>query len=639
MALACFSVNSNRSAYAPAESGALATWVVCFQNEAQNGNGEHPACGASCSSARRLVTSPRLRSTVAQGDAAVPVPLDSFTVGFLADELDDLLRGREVRHVGIGEDRIVVVTFADAPSELRFLFDTTFPLLFLETQPRGRPMWEHAARFEEPLQDARVTAVEQIGLERVIRISVGAEGGRVHHLYVELTPPLPNLFLADADDKVEAVLLRAGTKTRKRTVEQGAGYTPPEAPAKLDPLGVTPEDLAALPWQRDHDALSKAIQGISPFTSREIISRASAGSLGQAFREFLADYQARRPYPCTFNVSPALAKRPPLVGIAWYRPRMEGVTDVRPMPSINAAASVAFHAFLKTSALDRRRSAVLNAIARDAARWETAARGAAEAVAHKPVAAELRRFAELILGNPGAIKKGAAEVLLRDIYSEAEREVVVPLQARLTAHANADAYFKKARKIERSAALAAENATKARRRLRDLEVLRKEAESAEVTFARLKQMEEEIAHRVIPRKEREEEADARATVVGIKPRRFVVAGGWTVLVGRSAAENDLLTHRYARPSDLWFHARQAQGSHVVLRRDKRKTEPPREAIIEAARIAAHYSKAKTSKHVPVSYTEKRYVKKVRGGAPGLAAMLREKVVFVTPAAPREDQAV
>jgi predicted ribosome quality control (RQC) complex YloA/Tae2 family protein len=566
----------------------------------------------------------------------VPVPLDSFTVGFLADELDDLLRGREVRHVGIGEDRIVVVTFADSPDELRFLFDTTFPLLLLEAQPRGKPPWEHAARFEEPLRGARVTAVEQIGLERVIRIGVGAEAGRGRRLYFELTPPLPNLFLTDADDRVEAVLLRAGTKTRKRTVEQGAAYAPPEASAKLDPLAVTPDDLAALPWQRDHDALSKAIQGISPFTSREIISRASADGLAQAFREFLADYQAGRPYPCIFRVSPVLAKRPPLVGIAWYRPRMEGVSDIRPMPSVSTAATAAFHAFLRTSALDRRRSAVLNAIARDTTRWETTARGAAEAATRKPVAAELRRFAELILANPAAVKRGATEVRVRDIYSEAEREVVVPLQARLTPHANADAYYKKARKIERSAAMAAESATKARRRLRDLEVLRKEAESAEVTYARLKQMEEEIARRVVPRKDREEEADDRATTIGIKPRRYLVSGGWAVLVGRSAAENDLLTHKYARPSDLWFHARQAQGSHVVLRRDKRKTEPPREAIIEAARLAAYYSKAKNSKHVPVSYTEKRYVKKVRGGAPGLAAMLREKVVFVTPAAPRQD---
>jgi predicted ribosome quality control (RQC) complex YloA/Tae2 family protein len=106
-----------------------------------------------------------------------------------------------------------------------------------------------------------------------------------------------------------------------------------------------------------------------------------------------------------------------------------------------------------------------------------------------------------------------------------------------------------------------------------------------------------------------------------------------VLVGRSAKENDILSHKYASPGDLWFHARQAQGSHVVLKRGKQKAEVPRQAILEAAALAAHYSKARTSKHVAVSYTEKRYVKKVRKGPPGTAAMLREKVIFVDPGLP------
>jgi predicted ribosome quality control (RQC) complex YloA/Tae2 family protein len=127
--------------------------------------------------------------------------------------------------------------------------------------------------------------------------------------------------------------------------------------------------------------------------------------------------------------------------------------------------------------------------------------------------------------------------------------------------------------------------------------------------------------------------DEKAERLGIRPRRYVVTGGWVVLVGRSAKENDVLTHRYAAPGDLWFHARQAQGSHVVLRRIAGKTQVPREAVIQAAAIAAYHSKARTSKHVPVSYTERRYVKKVRRGAPGTAAMLREKVIFVTPSLP------
>lgn len=71
----------------------------------------------------------------------------------------------------------------------------------------------------------------------------------------------------------------------------------------------------------------------------------------------------------------------------------------------------------------------------------------------------------------------------------------------------------------------------------------------------------------------------------------------------------------------------------MLRRGKGKAQPAKQALAEAAAIAAYYSKARTSKHVPVSYTEKRYVKKVRKAPPGTAAMLREKVIFVDPKLP------
>ncbi|MFZ1948368.1 MAG: NFACT RNA binding domain-containing protein, partial [bacterium] len=269
-----------------------------------------------------------------------------------------------------------------------------------------------------------------------------------------------------------------------------------------------------------------------------------------------------------------------------------------------------------------------------AARWEAISADATAAVEAGRSATQYRRFAELILANLARIAKGAAEARLPDIYSEKPGEVAVPLERHLSPQANADAYFKQARRAERRAAAGQETIRTARRRLVALTALRGEAASREVTLARLKEIENDLAPAAAPTSAKQEETDKRAAALGIRPRRFVVTGGWTVLVGRSAAENDLLTHKYAAASDLWFHARQAQGSHVVLRRDKRKSEPAREAIIETARIAAHYSKAKNSKHVPVSYTEKRYVRKVRGGAAGLAVMLREKVVFVTPAAPK-----
>ena len=121
---------------------------------------------------------------------------------------------------------------------------------------------------------------------------------------------------------------------------------------------------------------------------------------------------------------------------------------------------------------------------------------------------------------------------------------------------------------------------------------------------------------------------------GIHPRRFELRGGWTVLVGRSNRENDLLTHRIARPRDLWLHARGVTGSHVILRREDHKDAPSKQTIEQAAAIAAYFSKARTSALVPVIYVEKRYVRKPRKAPPGLAVCIREEVLMVEPRLPK-----
>jgi len=116
-------------------------------------------------------------------------------------------------------------------------------------------------------------------------------------------------------------------------------------------------------------------------------------------------------------------------------------------------------------------------------------------------------------------------------------------------------------------------------------------------------------------------------------RCFTIAGKWEVRVGRTNAENDLLTHRFAAPDDIWLHASGVPGSHVVLRMQGRNGNPPRDVLEAAAALAARFSKAKHAGTVPVLWTRKRYVRKPRGAKPGLAACTNEKTIFVRPALP------
>jgi predicted ribosome quality control (RQC) complex YloA/Tae2 family protein len=269
---------------------------------------------------------------------------------------------------------------------------------------------------------------------------------------------------------------------------------------------------------------------------------------------------------------------------------------------------------------------------RDIRKWTRVRDDTEQALERKRLALDFRKYGELIMANLDKIEKGDTEAVLPDLHSGGRQKATIPLLPHLTPQANADDYFKKSRKASRRAARAQDKFDLATEKLKPLTEVLRELEHLE-DARRLTEIEEKVLFAVPAVGKEKPPVDERAERLGIRPRRFTVTDGWTVLVGRSARENDALTHRYAAPGDLWFHARQAQGAHVVLMRGKGKAQPSKQAIEEAAAIAAHYSKARTSKNVPVSYTEKRYVKKVRKGPPGTAAMLREKVIFVDPKLP------
>ncbi|MCX6138022.1 MAG: NFACT RNA binding domain-containing protein [Ignavibacteriales bacterium] len=111
-------------------------------------------------------------------------------------------------------------------------------------------------------------------------------------------------------------------------------------------------------------------------------------------------------------------------------------------------------------------------------------------------------------------------------------------------------------------------------------------------------------------------------------RIFTVDGGFQVLAGKSSENNDLLTLKYAKPDDLWFHARGSSGSHVVLKIGSAKGDPSKRAIHQAASIAAYYSKMKNASMIPVAMTAKKFVRKPKGVPAGTVVIEREKVLFV-----------
>lgn len=112
-------------------------------------------------------------------------------------------------------------------------------------------------------------------------------------------------------------------------------------------------------------------------------------------------------------------------------------------------------------------------------------------------------------------------------------------------------------------------------------------------------------------------------------RQYLSSDGFEILVGRTANDNDRLTFKIAKPNDVWLHAADYGGSHVVVRNGTRK-EIPHRTLTEAAQLAAYFSQAKKNAKADVSYTERKFVSKIKGAKPGLVRLQRFKNITVEP---------
>lgn len=231
---------------------------------------------------------------------------------------------------------------------------------------------------------------------------------------------------------------------------------------------------------------------------------------------------------------------------------------------------------------------------------------------------EFRHYGDLLTTNFNALRKGAETVTLDDF--EGSGKVIIPLDGRLPPRQNIERYYRKARKGEKGL-------KKIGKRLDSVERGLKEASKRVEKILSIDDLDTLFSLA----RERGEKANREKEGRKGRFKRFLIDGRYTVYVGRNARENDLLTHSFASRRDLWFHARGVPGSHVVLKGANPSTPP--EILERVAAIAAYYSKSRNSKIVPVSYTEKRYVRKPRKSAAGTAVLERESTLFVAPSLP------
>jgi fibronectin-binding protein A (FbpA)/ribosomal quality control pathway NFACT family protein len=268
-----------------------------------------------------------------------------------------------------------------------------------------------------------------------------------------------------------------------------------------------------------------------------------------------------------------------------------------------------------------------------------------------------RRRAEILLANFGKIQRGASRVGLPDPFADSPRATVeIDLDPSLSPDENAARLFQRAKKGERGERLAKDRLAETRQRLSELAILGRDALLISPKEALLRIARFHVDAKI----ESSARGDMRVTHLGrqavaapragrpgrgapgahksLRPRTYVTNDGWEVWVGRSNTDNDLITHRLSNPHDFWFHVVGAPGSHVILRRPTRNSKPRPTTLVEAAQIAAFFSKARKQTRVPVIYTERKFVTKPRRGKPGQALCTRERELIVRPRKPGTEPA-
>ena len=331
-------------------------------------------------------------------------------------------------------------------------------------------------------------------------------------------------------------------------------------------------------------------------------------------------------------------------GETYSPPAARGAqTAPRAAPAISRAGSASLSEALErhyrrledARAFDSRASAASARIRQETAKLSKLRDNLARDLKAHGDAEEHKRVGELLLANIGTAERRGRTVRVTDFYAEEMPAVELEVDENRSLQDEAARRFARYGKAKRAAQEISERLKTVEVELAALDSRRAELERiiAERDAAALAVFTGRggASQRKVARRSKADKKNADENLRGV--RRYRSSDGYEILVGRGARENDRLTFRVARSHDTWMHAADYPGSHVVVRARSRDEQIPHRTIVEAARLAAHFSRAGKDSRVAINYTQRKFVSKPRGAAPGLVYLSSFRTLMVEP---RED---
>ncbi len=574
--------------------------------------------------------------------------LDGVAINALSKELNKKLSGGRIDKIHQPEQGEIIMHIRCAGENLRLLLcaNPSFPRVHLTSSskesPTSPPMF--CMLLRKHLGGGKILSVYQKEFERIIYFDIESNDEMgfksVKHLIIEIMGKHSNIILTDESGKITDSIYHVDmTVSSVRNVLPGLMYELPPNQGKINPLGESAEDIFSHLDGSDTQLKSKLINtysGISPLVAGEIVylSTGSADTLGS---ETNAEVR-KRVAQCFFYFLSKIKdnKFSPTVLVSRENNKMLDVcaTDITLYESLAdkekyETMSEALDAFyIKKAANEsiRQKSAdLLKFVSNNIDRCRKKLQIQNETLQKASKREKYKIYGDLITANIYQIQKGVEGVKLINFYSENGKEVFIPLQNDLTPAQNAQKYYKKYTKEK-----TAEEETLKQKEINEKELYYLESvllsiETAE-NSSELTQIRDELIEEGYLKNKGRIKKGKKETIT---PLHFVSSDGYDIYVGKNNRQNDYVTFKIGRSTDLWFHTKGIHGSHAIVKTTDAETVPDN-TYIEAATLAAYYSRGRQGENIPVDYTELKNVKKPGGAKPGMVIYVNYNTIYATP---------
>ena len=566
--------------------------------------------------------------------------MDGLSLYSAMNELNKRLAGGKIDKIQQTDKEELLLMVRSLGQTYRLLInasaaDNRVQLTELKKQaPSEAPMF--CMLLRKRIAGGKIVRFEQERLDRVLKISIETYNDlgdlSVFALYCELMGKHSNIILVNEKGVIVDAIKHVGLgMSSVRFVMPGLEYSAPPAQDKQDPSKASADDFSmamCMVGMSIAKALSNAFFGLSPAVAAQLVARytnkTECTQLSEAEREELAERLGAFYADMAQGKEKASAVLNALGETEAVYPFAIAGGGIKLYDSIGEALDSLYINSDRREWAKRHGASARKVLQNNIERCEKKLALYADALNSGEQMEKCRLYGELLTANLHSLKSGTDTAAVDNYYADPVERIAIPLDRQLTPGENAQRYYKKYQKLKAA---------------RDMAIVQREQTLSELNYleGQLDNLtkctaENELSELIEELKEqgyikRDKGGKKKMKLAASKPMHFVSSTRADIYVGKNNRQNDELTLRFASPNDIWMHAKNIPGSHVIV---KGASEQDTATMTEAALLAAYYSRARGSENVAVDYTPRKYVKKPAGAKPGMVIYTTNKTAYVTP---------